>query len=449
MYLIDTPLYILGCNTNIFEAHTSHNLTDTSFYFRNIVCSHTLAARPEMSVYKSHRTGPGRVFDHLYDPLYTTSGARDVHRQNYRSLVTSAQVEIYPVYRTMFTDSPCRPRNYYVPLRNPLPFLGAHAPSASAMQLTECAAHHVQPSAVPTHAMAVSGADRAKFFTNPISNARTITLRMQLDTDCACIVPEPPLEQPIKTIGCQTMYRVQSAQTNKWMPDAVICERRPDTPELVHVAELLRADTDGTMPGVYEAELVTRARKRRAWEKSLPAIATWEEWERRRVVLEAFEWEEWIGRENRIEYCQRLRLGIVRQLMLERKERTQRDCSTRVDMTKQRLEEERNAKLAQLRAKHKRRQRRLDADHKQMQRKYRPVDVATEHIDSASALYAPPLRFGKHPKHGHFVPFATKYVAKLEGYKSKELIKKPAETNRKTANEELQELYNSLQVSTK
>lgn len=393
-----------------------------------------------MTLYKSHRSSPARVFDHLYDPIYTMSGARDVWRNNCRSLASSAQVEIYPVYRTMFTDLPWRPRNYYIPLRNSLPRISTIADVPPPSHCLQRGTGWTGQSAV------VAGADRAKFFGQPISNAKTVTLRLQLETDCVCIPAVSPVVEPWQTRACQTDYRVQSAQTKAWMPEAVICQQRPDTPELVHVAEILRGDTENALPGVYEAELVLRARKRRAWEKSLPAIATWEDWERRRIVLEAFEWEEWIGRENRIEYCQRLRLGIVQRLMSARKEKMQHDCVNRVDLTRQRLEAQRDKRLEQLRSKHRRRRRQLDAWHKEVSSKYLPVDATTEHIDPSSALYAPPARFGRHPKHRHFVLFLTEYVPKLDSYKEPKLTKKPQESQRKTTNEELRDLYESLKV---
>lgn len=392
-----------------------------------------------MSAYLSHRSAPTRVFDHLYDPLYTTSGSRDVMRADYRCLAASAVVGIYPVHRTMFTDSPYRPRNYYVPARNPLPYLNR----ATATQPNDNDNGNRSPNDV-----VANGADRAKFFANPISNTATVLLRLQLDSDCACIPPPSPHVEPHRNIGCQTRYRVQSAQTTTWMPDGRIDERCTELPELVHVAELLRDDTGGELPGVTEAELVARARKRRAWEKSLAPIASADDWQRRRVVLEAFEWEEWVGRENRIEYCQRLRLALVQRLMHERQQRQRTACGDRVEALRQRLDAERAKRLAQLQTKHRRLQRRLSDQHKQLQKKYAPVDVITEHIDRSSSLYAPQSRFGTNPKHRSFVPSTTLYRPQLDGYKVADVVAMPpASKPRKTANEELRDLYESLRVS--
>lgn len=399
-----------------------------------------------MATFKSHRPAAERVFDHLYDPIYATSGHRDIQRNNYRSMAASARVGVYPVFQTMFTDLPWRRRNLYIPQSNMLPNIDRMANSS----VPECP---LVRSAYAKPPVLVCGADRAKFFNEPITNPTTTALRLNLlDIDCSCI-PVPASSVRPRAVGCQSEYRIQSAQTHPWMPDAVIRHTNgtpdaPETPEVVHVADLLPADRVGCMPGVYEAELVTRARKRRAWERALPPIASPADFERRRAVLEAFEWEAWIGRENRIEYCQRLRLGIVQRLMQERQTKQSADFVARAESSRRRLEAERDKKSQKLRSDHRRRQRRLDAVHNGVQMKWRPCDVITEHIDPASVLYAPPMRFGKHPKQRHFEPSPTFYVATMKAgdMQAEHVVQVPAKSTRKTANEELQELYVVLQV---
>lgn len=402
-----------------------------------------------MANFKSHRPAAERVFDHLYDPVYATSGHRDVQRNNYRSMAASARVGVYPVFQTMFTDLLWRRRNLYVPQSNMLPNIHRMANSS----LPECP---IVQSTYAKPAVLVSGADRAMFFNKPLKNTNTIALRLNLlDIDCCCI-PVPLCSVRPQAVGCQSEFRIQSAQTNPWMPDAVIrnangTQEPAETPEVVYVADLLREDRINCMPGVYEAELVTRARKRRTWERSLPPIATQKDFEGRRTVLEAFEWEAWIGRENRIEYCQRLRLGIVQRLMKERQEKHKFDCVARTESSKQRLEAERDTKLQKLRSEHRRRQRRLDAVHNGVPMKWRACDVITEHIDPSSVLYAPPMRFGKHPKQRHFASSTTFNASSIDAVNLVEenVVKLPAKGSRKTANEELQELYIILQVRIK
>lgn len=129
--------------------------------------------------------------------------------------------------------------------------------------------------------------------------------------------------------------------------------------------------------------------------------------------------------------------------------RQQKACVDRVEALRQRLDAENSKRLAQLQTRHRRLQRRLGDQHKQVQKKYAAVDVISEHIDRSSSLYAPQSRFGKNPKHRSFVPSATLYRPRLDGFKvadvlaKKEVVRKP----RKTANEELSELYEALRVS--
>lgn len=295
--------------------------------------------------YKSHRSAPGRVFDHLYDPIYTTSGFKDVWRQNCTALTISAPIDIFPVYRTMFTDLPRRPRNAYIMKRNPLPH-------------DNHPFYHLHPSATTTTTdrlpiISVGGQDRAKFFCNALTNEKTINLKLDKTRkikDCHCVGGDNGVLPPLfASIACQTMYREQSAQTKPWMPNAIIGERCPGTPEIVYVADLLSADTEGTPPGRHEVEIVERARKRRQWERSLPPIATFTDWDRRRVVMEAFEWEEWLGREHQIEYCQSLRMAIVERMMAARKRKISHDSNVRLEETARRLEAQKDERLKKIR----------------------------------------------------------------------------------------------------
>lgn len=286
--------------------------------------------------YKSHRTAPGRVFDHLYDPLYTTSGYKDIWRQNHVALTTSAPINIYPIYKTMFTDLPRRPRNYFVMLRNPLP----HFPPIAKQH------------DIPKRSTIVNGVDRAKFFNNPKTDTKTISLKLNLDSvakECRCISTQRTVVSPCKAVGCQTMYRETSAQTKPWMPNAIIATKRPDTPEIVHVADLLHDDVDGTEPGVCYIEIIERARKRRQWEKSLPPILSYDDWYKRHIILEAFEWEEWVARERELEYCQKFRLGLVQKMMTDRDENNQQNAVSRLESTAHALRQTKENKLKSLR----------------------------------------------------------------------------------------------------
>lgn len=138
--------------------------------------------------YKSHYRGPRRVFDHLYDPIYKTSGYRDIWRANGMALSQSAPIRILPVFDTMFTDLPRRPRNYYIMQQNPLP----HYPFANQ-----------QPSQLQEKCAIVDGIDRAKYFDIPIGFKTNVSLNLDVPSECCC----PFKEELFKDQGCQTVYR--------------------------------------------------------------------------------------------------------------------------------------------------------------------------------------------------------------------------------------------------
>lgn len=114
-----------------------------------------------MSSYRSHVVAPSRVFDHLYDPTFTTSSPKNLYRENCIALTRSAPIHIYPSDAAMFSELTYEPRNFYVYQRNALP----HLPSIA----TSC---EIDTRAAP----AVTGADRSKFFAAPSCNARTINV---------------------------------------------------------------------------------------------------------------------------------------------------------------------------------------------------------------------------------------------------------------------------------
>lgn len=150
--------------------------------------------------YKSHRIGPDRVFDHLYDPLYITSGTKDIWKENHNALYRSAPVRIYPQYGTMFTDLPGRPRNYYIQQRNPLP----HFPFDGNGNQSNNTVERKCRTAV------IGGRDRAKFFNIPLNNEVTMNLQLDIKKDHLCCGQQSltPTEA-FRTVACETIYRLE------------------------------------------------------------------------------------------------------------------------------------------------------------------------------------------------------------------------------------------------
>lgn len=137
--------------------------------------------------YRSHTAAPSRVFDHLYDPLFTTSDPKNVYKENCIALTRSAPIHVYPVYRSMFSELNHEQRNCYAYQKNVLPHFNydnaQHAPT--------------RPS--------VTGADRSKFFSNPMGNIRTINVGLMAEEKVESIEETQIIKY--RTTSIQTTYR--------------------------------------------------------------------------------------------------------------------------------------------------------------------------------------------------------------------------------------------------
>lgn len=274
--------------------------------------------------FRSHTAGPSRVFDHLYDPIYTTSDCNDIWRNNCSALSKSAPIHIFPIFRSMFTDLPQKPRNFHVLQKNPLPF------DPTPEQSTDI---HFD-SAGLQKVYTVTGSDRTKFFANPLSNVKTVNVGLMADEYDMDEVSE---EIKYKTTGCQTTYRESSAQTNPYLPEGFLKNENQDIPEIVHVADLLDSTT---YPGLKEVEIIERARNRRKWELSLPSKMP-KDIPERVVAVEAFEWEEWMNREKNINDCQLTRMQIVADLVAKREKENEEVSIEKLLFAQRRVYDER------------------------------------------------------------------------------------------------------------
>ena len=137
--------------------------------------------------YRSHNAAPSRVFDHLYDPLFTTSDPKNVYKENCIALTRSAPIHVYPVYRSMFSELNHQQRNCYAYQKNVLPFYSDfHASDVSKKT-------------------SVTGADRSKFFSNPIGNVRTINVGLMADESMESIEETQVIKY--RSTSIQTTFR--------------------------------------------------------------------------------------------------------------------------------------------------------------------------------------------------------------------------------------------------
>lgn len=136
--------------------------------------------------YRSHTAAPSRVFDHLYDPLFTTSDQKNIVKENSIALTRSAPIHIYPVYSSMFSEGH-KQRNFYSYQKNVLPHFTLG---------------NVQQSQA---SLSVTGADRSKFFSNPMGNIRTINVGLMAKESLDSI--EETQAVKYRTTSVQTTFR--------------------------------------------------------------------------------------------------------------------------------------------------------------------------------------------------------------------------------------------------
>lgn len=161
----------------------------------------------------------------------------------------------------------------------------------------------------------IAGRNRAVSFNIPLCTVNASAVRQQQFDNRDGVKDDFPHEPKAYSIGCQTAYREQSAQTRPFFP---MPKSQFDTelPEVALVADLIEGDGS---PGAYETGIVIRARKRRSWEKLLQQMpASVIDQTEKRLILEAFEWENWLAREEEIENEQLERLNYVQQMLNKR-----------------------------------------------------------------------------------------------------------------------------------
>lgn len=97
------------------------------------------------------------------------------------------------------------------------------------------------------------------------------------------------------------------------MPDALVDDS--ETPELLYAAKTIASNA---LPGILEVKQIERARRRRQLEKTFAQSKYANDWTMRQAFCEAMEWEDRVAREEELDYCQQLRLGMVKKMMNSR-----------------------------------------------------------------------------------------------------------------------------------
>ncbi|EDW77297.2 uncharacterized protein Dwil_GK18223 [Drosophila willistoni] len=218
--------------------------------------------------------------------------------------------------------------------------------------------------------------------------------------------------RPFKDQTTQTLYRESSAQTVAYLPD-VMDKEIVDGLELFNLSAILPGDKP---PGLYEVEVLERARKRWAFNEALKTNFSRKMQDARKEamnnkyksIFEAFEWEHWIQREEYIQECQMMRLEIVIRMFDKREKEMHEASKTRIEMACERIEKKRRIGLQKNEIEYQRGMRRLEAKLTKTSRKWHKQNPPYALGSPCSEFYGPLIRHGVDPARRHFVGIGQK-----------------------------------------
>ncbi|XP_004633388.1 cilia- and flagella-associated protein 91 [Octodon degus] len=352
-------------------------------------------------------TSSGRAYDFLYDPLFIVSSEKDHTQANIQATLARSRLRKVPRFRTMFSNLEHYPRySLYWSKADPVPpFISrewkghAERQKEALRQLALTDTSFQMPKEIDEDPE-VTGKDRYKYFDRPFL---PFVQQMPLNVLFAATKMEPHVFPPASskypsipsksTVGTQTDYRDADVQTDPYSPEYVVCQ--DSIPELLTLATLTWGR--GLPAGLAEVEMIERAREKRAWEATLPPLNDISQLEKRRKMMNAMERKEWAFREQEIEKLQELRLEVLKEL-LKKRDGNQNELNMKhLDAQWCKLQEAKEAKVAQIQRTHVATIRKLVAKKKNIEGKLQRRDIIKEYSDHASQVYGPLSRLGRFP----------------------------------------------------
>nr|XP_014100640.2 uncharacterized protein LOC106625339 [Bactrocera oleae]XP_036230150.1 uncharacterized protein LOC106625339 [Bactrocera oleae] len=226
-------------------------------------------------------------------------------------------------------------------------------------------------------------------------------------------------EKKVKTRGTQSLYRESSAQTLPYLPEIANTERDLEQIELFKLPTILPGDGP---PGLYQVEVLERARKRWAFARALKEnlrrqIQEVKEQARLSedsVVLQAFEWEHWIEREEYIQECQMLRLEILIGMFNKREEKMHTTSKVRIERSYEEILARRDASLHKNQVEYERGIRQLEIKRRRVPKCWRKENIVSQLGSPSSEFYGPQLRYGVNPARRHFVGGRKEFEARMD-----------------------------------
>ncbi|XP_072253015.1 cilia- and flagella-associated protein 91 [Leuresthes tenuis] len=354
-----------------------------------------------------------RVYDYLYDPVYTVSSEVDHARASLKACPLKDRLRRVPEFGSIFSDRP----SYTVKLD----------PAAPVQNFTD---HHWQghveqrkealqqlAGVIPntqSKTCNVTGADYWKYFKCPlIPFARHFPsdVIFALPREDAVATGRKGAEQPTvhRTVGVQTDYRESETQTDPYSPEYT---KQPGTTpsELLQLAALTWGH--GLPAGLAEVEMIQRARAKRAWEASLPPLHDLSQIDKRRRMMEEMGAKEWAFRDGEIQKLQEARLAVLMDLLRKRDEAQKHLTIGRLNQIYSKIQKEKETKLRKINNDYVRSMRKLEAKRKYVEGKVERRDIV---IDSQT--YTPQIHrdvFANSNAHKMKSPYLDTYEGLLE-----------------------------------
>ncbi|XP_037692116.1 cilia- and flagella-associated protein 91 isoform X2 [Choloepus didactylus] len=348
-----------------------------------------------------------RAYDYLYDPVFTVSSEKDHAQENIQATLIRSRLRKVPRFRAMFSNLIHYPRySLYWDKSDPVPPFISREWKGHADQYKEVLRNLAAMDTsfqMPKEVYEdpdVAGKNRYKYFERPfLPFYKQMPFNVVFAATKAepCIFPSASTKYssiPSKcTVGTQTDYRDAEVQTDPYSPEYVVCQ--DSIPELLTLATLTWGR--GLPAGQAEVEMIERAREKRAWEATLPPLSDTSQFEKRRKMMNEMERKEWAFREQEIQKLQEIRLEVLKQLLKKREENQNEVNMKRLNAQWSRLQEEKEAKVAQIQHKHVSIIRKLVEKGKNIEGKIERRNIIKDYSDFASQTYGPLSRLGRFP----------------------------------------------------
>ncbi|NP_001181405.2 cilia- and flagella-associated protein 91 [Macaca mulatta] len=348
-----------------------------------------------------------RAYDFLYDPLFIVSSEKDHTQANIQATLIRSRLRKVPRFKTMFSNLIHYPRySLYWSKSDPVPpfisrqWKGHEEKHREALRQLAITDTSFQMPREVYEDPEVTGKNRYKYFERPFL---PFFQQMPFNVVYAISKAEPytfpptstkQLSIPSKlTVGTQTDYRDADVQTDPYSPEYVVCQ--DSIPELLTLATLTWGR--GLPAGQAEVEMIERAREKRAWEATLPALSDTSQFEKRRKMMNEMERKEWAFREQEIEKLQEIRLEVLKELLRKREENQNEVNMKHLNARWSKLQEAKEAKMATIQRTHVSTIRKLVGKGKNIEGKLERRNIIKDYSDYASQVYGPLSRLGCFP----------------------------------------------------